>query len=161
MQSSISQNFRLFSAILAKVTCPSNATRAHLHKCGRGFPHFSAFHLLYVQKTNITQCTCTWPYLQIWCRHSLSTTPSPGSMSIKHTGQLNSSVGATTSASSTWMRFWYLCLANSRSFCSNYITRQQNYDTHTHIHNICTLNLVTTLSQGCNNPEFVATMLSL
>ena len=26
------------AAILAKVTRPSNATRAHLHKCGRGFP---------------------------------------------------------------------------------------------------------------------------
>ena len=45
---SCSQNFRLFSAILAKVTHPSNATHAaHVLICisaGKGSQHFSAFH---------------------------------------------------------------------------------------------------------------------
>ena len=44
MWNSIGQNFRLFSAILAKVICPSNATHAHL-SAGEGSQHFSAFHL--------------------------------------------------------------------------------------------------------------------
>ena len=52
MQSSIDQNYRLFSAILAKVTRPSNATcvikYAHVLiyiSAGEGSRHFSAFHL--------------------------------------------------------------------------------------------------------------------
>ena len=64
MQSSIGQNFRLFSAILAKVTRPSNATHvlikyAHVLICisvGEDSRHFSAF-ILFIQLISLNPST--------------------------------------------------------------------------------------------------------
>ena len=46
MRSNIGQNFRLFSAILAKVTCPSNATCAILHS--RSLHRVRTFYKIFV-----------------------------------------------------------------------------------------------------------------
>ena len=81
MRSSIGQNFRLFSAILPKVTRPSNAhvliKYVHVLMCvGEGSRHFSAIHYYkfalqaMASDNNGKHPCCSWMQQQIRQRHT-------------------------------------------------------------------------------------------
>ena len=66
MQSSISQNFRLFSAILAKVTHPCNATHAYLHMHGGTADETLLYATIIVIMMLVNEFVATYMYMRTY-----------------------------------------------------------------------------------------------